>query len=129
MLRITAAVKALLLAVFALLSLTVATGNAVAVASAVGHAAVAEPETAPPVIGQGSCLPADADTQAHPGQARRGQRPETYAPQAAVHVACALASPPAELARHTLPADDNAPYCHAPSRSGDLPIALQRFRC
>ncbi|MBT2488449.1 hypothetical protein J7E96_07895 [Streptomyces sp. ISL-96] len=129
MLRFTAAAKALLLAVFALLSLTVATGNAAAEPSAAGPAAVAEPETVPPVAAQGSCSPPDSDSAAHPGQVRRAQRPETGAPQTAVHAVCALSSPLAELPRHALPADSGAPYCHAPSRSGDFPVALQVFRC
>ncbi|MET9518209.1 hypothetical protein [Streptomyces sp. NPDC002994] len=129
MLRITAAAKALLLAVFALLSLTVATGHAVAKPSADGPAAVAEPGTAPPVAAQGSCSPPDSDSTAHHGQVRRAQRPETGAPQTAVHAVCALSSPPVELPRHALPADGGAAYCHAPSRSGDFPVALQVFRC
>lgn len=129
MLRITAAAKALLLVVFALLSLAVAAGSAGAAPSSTGPAAVADPDTAPPVAEPGSCSPPDSDTQAHPGQVRRWQRPETGAPQTVVHAVCVPPSRPADLQRHALPADDEAPYCHAPSRSGDLPVALQVFRC
>ncbi|OEJ37831.1 hypothetical protein AR457_30175 [Streptomyces agglomeratus] len=130
MLRITAAAKALLLAFFALLSLTAATGEAAAAHGATGPAAAAaEPGTEPPVAARGSCSPPDSDTAAHPGQVRRAQRPQTGPPQTAVHATCALPPPAAELPRRSLTNDDDAPYCHAPSRSGDLPVALQVFRC
>ncbi|MGW7198798.1 hypothetical protein [Streptomyces chryseus] len=128
MLRITAAAKALLLAVFALLSLAVATGGSAA-APAAGPVSVTEPEAAPPVAGQGSCSPPDSDATAHPGQARRAQRPETGAPQAVVRAAHAPVSPPVEPPRHAVAPDGGAPHSHAPSRSGDLPVALQVFRC
>ncbi|GAA1518373.1 hypothetical protein GCM10009730_25820 [Streptomyces albidochromogenes] len=127
MLRITAAAKALLLAVFALLSLAAATGGSAA-APAAAPASVTGPEAAPPVAGQGSCSPPDSDTTAHPGQARRAQRPETGAPQAVVLAAHAPASP-GEPSRHAVATDGGAPHSHAPSRSGDLPVALRVFRC
>ncbi|MGX1883005.1 hypothetical protein [Streptomyces sp. NPDC055287] len=125
--RITAAAKALLLAVFALLSLMAAADKAVAGPPATGSAAVAEPD-AEPVVAQGSCSPALPDADTHPGQARRAHRPETGAPQTAARAVCALSSPPAALPRHAAPAD-GAPHCHAPSRSGDFSVALQVFRC
>ncbi|MGW0562504.1 hypothetical protein ACWDZ4_18245 [Streptomyces sp. NPDC003016] len=128
MLRITAAAKAMLLALFALLSLTAATGDAVAASAAGSSAAAAGPETAPPVLVGGSCSAPLPDTETHPGHARRAHRPETGGPQPAVRTVCALSSPPAELPLRTAVAVA-VPYCHAPFRSGDFPVALQVFRC
>lgn len=128
MLRITAAAKALLLAVFALLSLTAATGNAVAASASGSSVAAAGQETAPPAVAGGSCSAPLPDTETHQGHARRAHRPETGDSQTAVRTPCALSSPPAELPLHSAVAVA-VPYCHAPSRSGDFPVTLQVFRC
>ncbi|MGW7052476.1 hypothetical protein [Streptomyces sp. NPDC054887] len=128
MLRITAAAKALLLAVFALLSLTAATGDASATPSTAGPAHVTALGTAPPVAGSGSCSPAESDVETRAGHARRAQRPQD-APQTALHAASAPPAAPVGLPHRALPDDGGAPHPHAPSRSGDLPVALQVFRC
>ncbi len=128
MLRITAAAKALLLAVFALLSLTAATGDAVAVSVSGSSVTAADPEAAPPVVAGGSCSAPLPEGETHPGHVRRAHRPETVAPQTAVRTVCALSSPPAELPLRPAAAVA-VPYCHAPFRSGDFPVALQVFRC